>query len=77
MSCENWYRKFIKKLRREIAMQGLTQMEVAEMMGVTQSTVSSWLNHLKVMQAHNLLKAAYMFGIDLNSIVGSDYEEVA
>lgn len=77
MSCENWYRKFIKKLRREIAMQGLTQMEVAEMMGVTQSTVSSWLNRLKVMQADNLLKAAYMFGIDLNSIVGSDYEEVA
>ena len=77
MSCENWYRKFIKKLRREIAMQGLTQKEVAEMMGVMQSTVSSWLNHMKVMQADNLLKAAYMFGIDLNSIIGSDYEEVA
>lgn len=77
MSCENWYRKFIKKLRREIAMQGLTQKEVAEMMHVTQSMVSQWLNHFKVMHGDNLLKAAYMFGIDLNSIVGSDYEEVA
>lgn len=77
MSCENWYRKFIKKLRREIAMQGMTQKEVAELLGCSKQAVNFWLNGRQAMRAHYLLAAAYHFGIDLNAIVGSDYEEVA
>jgi len=57
------------KLRAVIAQIGITQKELAERFGVTQQTVSNWVNGVSEPSASQLQELSRLSGIDAMDIL--------
>jgi len=57
------------KLRAAIAQIGITQKELAERFGVTQQTVSNWVNGVSEPSASQLQELSRLSGIDAMDIL--------
>lgn len=55
----------LKELR---ARKGLTQVEVAEKMGVSTQTYCAWENDFGIVKARNAAKLAHLFGVKVDDI---------
>lgn len=63
-------KKFIKRVRKEIAVRGLTLTSVAEMIGSSRQVLSQILNgKFNSMRADTMLKLAKLLGISLDDII--------
>ncbi len=58
-------KKTIRQLRQE---RGWTQQDLAQLLGVTQSTVSGWERGLKTQRPRTLLRLAALFGVRIEDI---------
>lgn len=61
--------EFLKRLRKE---QGLTQMQLAEKIGVTNKTVSRWENGYYLPSVDTLKLLSEMFGVTINEIINGE-----
>lgn len=62
-------KNIIRRLRIE---KGFEQGEFAQMMGVSQATVSDWENNKKVPKSVNLEKMKQIFGVSTLAILGEE-----
>ena len=61
----------IKKARKE---QGISQVALADMLGVTQPTVSDWENGKKIPQGANILELSKILNVTTDYILGKTIE---
>ena len=61
----------IKELRDR---EGMTQKDVAEMIGVSQSTYSTYENGINYLNAERLEKLANIYGVSVDYLLGRDSE---
>lgn len=61
-------RTFGEWLRREIERREWTQIQFADIAGVSQTTVSSWINDVQPPTKRNCRRIADAFGIDRNTV---------
>ena len=61
----------IKELRDR---EGMTQKDVAEMIGVSQSTYSTYENGINYLNAERLEKLAKIYGVSVDYLLGRDSE---
>lgn len=59
----------IKKLRLQ---SGMSQLQLAEEMGVAQPTVSAWENGVKFPSGEKLIKLAVLFGVKVDALLYMD-----
>ena len=64
---ENKFSQVIKKLRKE---KGLTQQEIANIVGITATGVSYWESGNAVPNTETLNKLANYFGVTVNFLLG-------
>lgn len=64
---DNKFSQIIKKLRKE---KGLTQQEVADIVGITATGVSYWESGNAVPNTETLNKLANYFGVTVNYLLG-------
>ena len=68
---ENKFSQVIKKLRKE---KGLTQQELANIVGITATGVSYWESGNAVPNTETLNKLANYFGVTVNFLLGVKYK---
>ena len=59
-------------LKEKIKEKGLTQQQLADMLGVKQSTVSNWCTGYNLPCANKLIKLANILGCSIGDILGVD-----
>lgn len=71
---ENKFSQVIKKLRKE---KGLTQQELADVVGITATGVSYWESGNAIPNTETLKKLANYFGVTVNYLLGikDNFEE--
>ena len=57
---------FLKELRKE---NGMTQLQLAEIMGVTDKAVSKWERDLSVPDVNSIPKLAETFGVTVDELM--------
>ena len=62
----------LKDLRREA---GLTQVEVAEKLGISQQAYASWERGVKKPTQENLVKIAHVLNVSVDYLVGNSEEK--
>ena len=67
------YKLFIREVKKQIAVRGLSQYEVADMIGTSQAFVNNVLNGRRVPNAHRVFALAWALGIDLGQIQREAY----
>ena len=65
---------FAQNLRRYLEIKGLTQLELAEYMGCSSSTVSDWCNGKKYPRVDKMQRIADMLGIRMSELTSSTDE---
>ena len=63
----------LKELRRQV---GLTQVEVAEKLGISQPAYASWERGVKKPTQENLVKIAQILNVSVDYLVGNSEEKV-
>ena len=63
----------LKELRRQV---GLTQVEVAEKLGISQPAYASWERGVKKPTQENLVKIAQVLNVSVDYLVGNSEEKV-
>ena len=63
----------LKELRRQV---GLTQVEVAEKLGISQPAYASWERCVKKPTHENLVKIAQIFNVSVDYLVGNSEDKV-
>ncbi len=61
---------FAKRLRELMKKQGLTQLKLAQKLGVGQKTISSWLSEKTEPRAASLCLLADCFGVEVDYLIG-------
>lgn len=67
------YKLFIREVKKQIAVRGLSQYEVADMIGASQPWVNHILNGDRTPNVHHLFSLARVLGIDLGQIQREAY----
>ena len=62
--------KHFKKCRIEV---GLSQKEVAEKLGISQSNISDWENNISRPEYENLIKLSEIYDVSLYQLLGLEY----
>lgn len=63
----------LKKLRKDA---GLTQVDVAEKLGISQPAYASWERGVKKPTQENLVKIAQVLNVSIDYLVGNSNEEI-
>lgn len=63
----------LKKLRKDT---GLTQVDVAEKLGISQPAYASWERGVKKPTQENLVKIAQIFNVSIDYLVGNSEEKL-
>ena len=66
------FSELLKDLRREA---GLTQVEVAEKLGISQQAYASWERGVKKPTQENLVKIAHVLNVSVDYLVGNSEEK--
>lgn len=69
MNTSEYAQAFADRLRYYLKIKNMTQVELAEAVGVSQATVSFWCNGTKIPRPNKILDIANVFGIELNDLV--------
>ena len=56
-------------LKRLRILRGISQVELAKLLGVTRSTVSRWENNERELSAKHLIKLSELFGVSVDEIL--------
>lgn len=72
---ESVTKKIAANLRNLISVRGTTQMEVAELLGISQSSVSKWARAQVMPDLKSLVGLADLFGVTVSEIVGDAKSE--
>lgn len=72
---ESVTKKIAANLRNLISVRGTTQMEVAELLGISQSSVSKWARAQVMPDLKSIVGLADLFGVTVSEIVGDAKSE--
>ena len=61
-------------LKQMIKEKGLTQQELADMLGVKQTAISNWCNGYNLPSTDKLLKLEKILGCPISELLGKDEE---
>ena len=67
--------KFSERLKDLRKQAGLTQVEVAEKLGISQPAYASWERGVKKPTQENLVKIAKIFNVSLDSLLDNEVEQ--
>lgn len=66
-------RKIIgENIKKICELKGIKQIDIAEFMGISQSSVSNWMKGINSIDIENLAKLCGFLGITLNQVYGVD-----
>ena len=72
---ESVTKKIAANLRNLISVRGTTQMEIAELLGISQSSVSKWARAQVMPDLKSIVGLADLFGVTVSEIVGDAKSE--
>ena len=77
---KSWLREIGWRIRHYLDFRGMTQKELANELGTTESMISRYLDGINMMGAYTLMRIAKILGISVNDLIVfdrnvNDYEE--
>lgn len=70
---EVWVREFARRLKKRLFIRGISQSQVAEYCGVSQPTVSKWLNGKSTPDLYMLTRLAELIGCTTDDLIEYEY----